>query len=97
MKTLLFLPASKKDLRWFHQYYTRVFPEGKRNADVQFRALRKNLRENPEIGHTSEIVEGALEFILTRTPFTVLYRVTETEVQVLRVYDQRNEFSNIGK
>lgn len=97
MKTLIFLPPSKRDLRWFHEYYRRVFPEGKRKADAAFRALRQHLRENPEIGHASDIVAGALEFPLTRTPFTVLYRVTASEVQVLRIYDQRNEFSNIGK
>lgn len=97
MKTLIFLPSSKKDLRWFDTYYRSVFPEGKQKANAHFRALRRNLQENPEIGHPSEIVAGALEFPLIRTPFTVLYRVTRTEVQVLRVYDQRNEFSNTGR
>jgi plasmid stabilization system protein ParE len=94
MKTLVFLPSSAADLRWFHHYYRSVFPAGRAKANRQFAALRRMLREMPGVGHASELVEGVLEYQIRNTPFTVIYRVRGEQVQVLRVYDQRSGFAN---
>lgn len=85
------MPSSTGDLRWFHRYYRSVFLEGHMKASQQFERLRRILRETPGIGHSSALVPQALEFPIRKTPFTVVYRVTENEVQVLRIYDQRSE------
>ncbi len=94
MKALVFLPSSTGDLRWFHRYYSSAFPEGRAKAIQQFQMLRHILRETPSIGHPSDLVPQALEFPIRKTPFTIVYRVMETEVQVLRIYDQRSAFAS---
>lgn len=93
---LVFLPSTKDDLRWFKRYYTKVFPEGKANADRQFLAIKKALLENPRIGQVSETHPSLREFPIKNIPFTVVYDLTETEIRVLRLKDQRSGKSPAG-
>ena len=91
---IIFLETAKYDLRWFKQYYTRVFPEGRSNADRQYRAFLQLLKANPGIGHPDEWELGLMEYHIPRIPFTVLYRVKSEHIEILRLYDQRSDFSN---
>lgn len=91
---IVFLASAKADLRWFKQYYMRVFPDGKKNADQQFHAFLNLLRTNPLIGEAVHGFVVAREFPIHRTPFTVIYRVGRKQIEILRVFDQRSEFSN---
>jgi len=87
---LIFLASTHDDLRWFHKYYSRVFPAGKSKADKQFLSMKKAVLDNPLIGHKSENYTGVREFPISNTPFTLVYRVTDKEIQVLRLKDQRS-------
>ena len=94
---IVFLEATKADLRWFKRYYTKAFPEGRPNANAQYRAFLRLLKERPTIGHPAEDGEGVREYSIPRTPFCALYRVVEDRIEVIRVYDSRSEFSNRNK
>lgn len=89
-----FLASSKPDLRWFKQYYTKTFPAGRENANRQYRAFLLLLRESPGIGRAVEDEKNTREYPIPRTPFTVLYRIMPEHIEVMRVYDQRSDFSN---
>ncbi len=87
---LVFLPATKKDFIWLRYYYQRVFPQGREKAQQQFKSINKLLKENPLIGHKSDVGD-TLEFSIPNTPFSYIYRVKKDQIQVLRVWDERQQ------
>ncbi len=87
---LVFLASSKADFRWFKHYYMSVFPEGWAKADNQFLSLIRTLKANPHIGQPSDIVEGTRVFPILKTPFSLVYRVKEDRIEVLRLIDNRS-------
>ena len=89
---LVYLASAKPGLRWFHRYYTSVFPEGKALADRRFLAVQALLKSNSHAGHESEIVPGAREFPVPRTPFTYVYQIREDRVEVLLIADNRSDW-----
>ncbi|WP_039019230.1 type II toxin-antitoxin system RelE/ParE family toxin [Halocynthiibacter namhaensis] len=91
---ILILASAKPDLRWFKQYYMRVFPAGRESADHQFKSLLQLLKSNPDVGERVDGVPFVREFPIRKTPFTVLYRVQSEHIEILRVFDQRSEFAN---
>lgn len=92
-----FLAQATVDLRWFKQYYARVFPAGRPKADQQYRALLVLLKSQPRAGHPVDDFPEVLEYALPGIPFTVLYRIKDDTIEIMRLYDQRGEFSNESK
>ena len=92
-----FLAESKADLRWFKQYYSRVFLAGRTKADQQYRSLLILLKSQPRAGHQDNNYPGVFEYNLPGIPFTVLYRIKDEAIEIMRLYDQRGEFSNDRK
>jgi plasmid stabilization system protein ParE len=88
---ITFLATAKGDLRWFKRYYTSAFPDGRQNADRQFVSAQKAIRQHPLIGHPSVQLAGAREFHIQRTPFSLIYRIVDDRIEVLRVLDGRGE------
>jgi plasmid stabilization system protein ParE len=88
---LRFLPEARRDLAWFRAYYETIFPEGAERARRQYRRTMANLLSNPYIGQP--VGPDARRFPIPRTPFSVIYRVAETELEIFRVLDQRAENS----
>lgn len=86
---IIFLDSTQNDLEWFHQYYSLVFPEGLDNALKQFDRINELLGLNPLLGVLSE--EGLRKFAIPKTPFSYYYRVTNTHIEVLRIWDDRKE------
>ena len=93
---LVFLPSTRSDLLWMRTYYSRVFPEGARRAADQYRRVSSILRDNPLVGRPVEELEGVREFSIPRTPFSVIYRVVDDRIEVLRVWDQRGDRSRLA-
>jgi plasmid stabilization system protein ParE len=89
---VIFLASSHDDLRWFKKYYVSVFAMGRTKADERYLTMLKVLPRNPLAGHPSETVSGAREFHISRTPFSFLYRVTEENVEIMRVVDNRSNW-----
>lgn len=86
---IVFLESAAQDIAWFRYYYRSVFPEGQQNARARIQAAQQLLAANPYIGHPSEGRENVRELTIARTPFTLFYRVTETQIEVLRLWDNR--------
>ncbi|WP_299381011.1 type II toxin-antitoxin system RelE/ParE family toxin [uncultured Kiloniella sp.] len=89
-----FLAKAKADLRWFKQYYVQVFPAGQTKANQQYAGLLILLKSQPGAGHPAEDLPDVLEYVLPGIPFTVLYRIKGDTIEIMRLYDQRSEFSN---
>ncbi|NKB28523.1 MAG: hypothetical protein GKR99_13610 [Rhodobacteraceae bacterium] len=87
--TIIFLPSAARDLAWFRQYYSAVFPQGDQSSRARYAAVLKLLAANPYIGHPTPGRENVRELHISRTPFTLIYRVTETRIEVLRLWDTR--------
>lgn len=86
---IVYLRSAAQDVAWFRYYYRSVFPAGSSNARASMKAIQKLLAENPYIGHKSETHKAALEFHIKKTPFSLIYHVTETQIEVLRLWDTR--------
>ena len=85
---IVFLESCAPDLAWFRFYYQSVFPEGSRRAGQQFKALQATLAANPYAGHPSDTGQAVQEITIPRTPFTLIYRVTPLQIEVLRLWDK---------
>lgn len=86
---VVFLESAARDLQWFRHYYRTVFPEGSAKARAHVMASIRTLSGNPYAGHPSDVVPGVRELSIPRTPFVVIYRVTEAQIEVLRFWDTR--------
>ena len=93
---LVFLPSTRRDLVWMRTYYTSVFPAGAKRAAEHYRMASRVIRENPLIGHPLEELPEIREFAIRSTPFSVIYRVIEDRIEVLRIWDQRGDRSRLG-
>jgi len=89
---IVYLPSAVAGLDWFRRYYAQVFPEGEKRAIVQYEKMKKILLAAPFAGHP--IGEGdAREYVMPRTPFSVIYRVRGEQIQVLLILDNRADRS----
>jgi len=86
---IVFLESAVQDIQWFRYYYRSVFPEGGAKARAQLRAIQATLAANPYAGHRSDTGDTVRELSIPRTPFTFVYRVTPTRIEVLRLWDSR--------
>ncbi|MBS3651232.1 type II toxin-antitoxin system RelE/ParE family toxin [Pseudaminobacter sp. 19-2017] len=80
---VIFLASSDEDVRWFTRYYRTTFPEGRSQA----RALAA-MEANPFIGHPVSDREER-EFSIPRTPFSLIYRIADDCIEILRLWDGR--------
>jgi len=92
---LEFLRSSLKDLDWASRYYGRVFPQGRKNFRSSFTATKNMLKENPYIGARLEDNKDARRLIIVKTPFAMIYRVSQTHIEVIRVLDTRSDNSRL--
>lgn len=86
---IVFLPSAAQDIAWFRYYYRSVFSAGDENARNNLKALQKLLASNPYMGSPVPSHDGVRELRVNRTPFTLIYRVTEVRIEVLRLWDER--------
>jgi plasmid stabilization system protein ParE len=86
---VVFLASTVQDLNWFRQYYRAVFSEGSHKAGAHFKAAIATLSANPYVGKPSEPRPDVRELSIPRTPFTIIYRVTPHQIEVLRLWDTR--------
>lgn len=89
MVKIVYLQSTVQDLLWFRHHYRSVFPEGSHKAQAQVRAMLAMLAANPYAGHRSDTGAPVRELHIPRTPFTLIYRVTPEQIELLRVWDMR--------
>lgn len=86
---IVYLQSAVQDIGWFRPYYKSVFPSGSERAGKQLKSIQALLAENPYIGHPSEGFDDVRELVITKTPFTLIYRVTSQQIEILRLWDNR--------
>lgn len=92
-----YLASAIRDMVWVRHYYTAVLPAGAAKARTAIRATEDLIASNPFIGHPSDMVPEAREFPVRRTPFSFIYRVFEDRIEVLRIWDNRQDRSEIDE
>ena len=86
---IVFLEEAARDIQWFRYYYRSVFPQGSARARAHLLAIQKTLAANPYAGHPGETGRNVRELTVPRTPFTLIYRVTPVQIEILRLWDNR--------
>jgi plasmid stabilization system protein ParE len=78
------------DLRWYDRYYKQVFPEGAQNAHEHYMRGISMLLRHPQIGQLIN-TQGTREWNIPKTPFSLVYRIGNDSIIVLRVWDNRRD------
>lgn len=86
---IVYLEDAAQDILWFRHYYKAVFPEGSPRARATLKAIQTTLAANPYAGHRSDSHKDVRELVIPRTPFTLVYRVRPDQIEVLRLWDNR--------
>ena len=81
---------AKKDMRWWRNYYRKAFPAGNAKASVHLAKAVELLSENAYLGSG---IEGynLRKYQIHRTPFALIYRVRDDEIEVARIWDGRKD------
>lgn len=53
----------------------------------------KQLVKNPEIGRTGH-VDGTREWVVGQTPYLIVYRIKEDQIEILRVWHSRQNWQS---
>jgi plasmid stabilization system protein ParE len=91
---IVYLSETQADYLWMYNYYTLIFPEGKRRAEAHFDAAERLLSENPHIGRQISD-DGVRELAISRTPFSFIYRIKLEQIEVLRIWDGRADRASL--
>ena len=93
---LIFREHAKRDLRWFASYYSRTFPEGRKNAERSLTLAIELLLTNSYAGN---VVEGkpARKFPVLRTPFMLIYSIESDSIHIIRVWDARADPARLNE
>jgi len=88
---LVYLPGSESDMRRLRQYYDQVFSDGLQAARQHIYATESALLANPYLGRKSSDNTDVRSLHISRTPFVFVYRITQDEIQILKVWDTRRD------
>jgi plasmid stabilization system protein ParE len=80
--------SALRDVAWFHRYYNEVFPAGRETATGRLRSIVQHLADQPHLG-VPHGPDDARRFPIPRIPFTLIYRIREDRIEILRLLDQR--------
>lgn len=92
---LIFLASTRDDLAWFEEYYRDVFRAGADRATRQFSKATKTLSDHPYLGRPLKN-DRLRSYSVPRIPFTIVYRVTDEQIEIVRVWDQRGDPAKLG-
>jgi|CXWL01.1.fsa_nt_gi addiction module RelE/StbE family toxin len=82
---LRWLKNALKSLRSAHQFITAENSEAASKVVMRIERSAERLREYPHSGRTGTVT-GTREVVVPGLPYLIVYRVTENEVQILRVF-----------
>jgi plasmid stabilization system protein ParE len=85
---IVFLASADEGIRWFTRYYIGAFPEGQTNARDRMATSLSLLGANPHLGRVVG-KRGQRELSIPRTPFSLIYRIANDRIEILRVWDGR--------
>ena len=93
---IIYLRRALADMSWVRRYYSKVFPQGRVRANEQLTKAEQIISENPLAGKPSENVRGAREWVVGRTPFSLVYSVKNNSIEILRVVDNRSNWAAVA-
>lgn len=91
MPPVIWRSSAREELREIIRYIARENPAAARRVKGALEASLLPVSEHPYLYRTSERVPGLRE-IVAHPNYIVLYRVTETQVEVVSVVHARREF-----
>lgn len=91
---LVYLPDARKDVAWWRLYYRRVFPQGGQAAYRVLAATERILQDNPLLGVELAELGGLRKLSIPNTPFAFIHRLRQETIEVLRLYDMRQQGSS---
>ncbi|GGE21589.1 hypothetical protein GCM10011390_46170 [Aureimonas endophytica] len=83
---IVFGPKVVEDLRWFRDYHSGAAGKA---IERYLRALDL-LSSFPGLGRPLSDLD-AREYVMPKTPFSLIYRVGPDNIEILRVWDQRTD------
>lgn len=89
---LRYLPEARRDAVWWRIYFKRSFPQGAGKAAQYLRVSEQVLKDNPQIGVKLDI-RDLRKLSIPRTPFALIYRLTDDAIEIVRLYDMRQQGS----
>ena len=93
---LVFREHAKRDLQWFAAYYSKRFPEGRKNAERSLRKAIEVILANPFAGNPLEGMP-ARQFAVLRTPFVLIYSIEGDSLDIIRVWDARADPARLNE
>jgi hypothetical protein len=75
--------------------YWCEFVKGHKRAPEQFNTTQTLLAENPAIGRLVS-AGGVRGFVIARTPFSFIYQITSSRIQVLGIWDGQANRAALG-
>jgi toxin ParE1/3/4 len=82
---LRWTPAAAEDLESIRDYLAQHLPAFAPSTILEIYQAVLALRSTPYRGRTGR-VEGTRELILPRLPYIVVYRVQDTDIEILHIY-----------
>lgn len=73
-------------------YYHELNPIAARMLARRIVEAARRLRERPQIGRPG-LREGTREWVVTRTPYVLVYRATDQAVQILHVWHAAQDWT----
>lgn len=93
---IVYLESTINDLLWMRHYYESIFPDGRVRARKQFHSLEALLIAHPFIGAQLQ-QKNVREFSIPKTPFSYIYRVQPEYIEILRIWDERQDRSALSE
>ena len=89
MDRIRYLRAATRDLVWYRTYYEDVFPEGQAQAYYHYLKSLRLIQSYPEMGKPAGR-KPRRRFSIPRTPFVIVYQFRNSVLEIVRVWDTRN-------
>lgn len=88
---IVFLSTSRDDLKWMHDYYEYVFPEGAENYLSAYNNSLQSLKDFPRIGKKKG---NKYIYPIPNTRFSFSYKIDGDFIKIHRVKDTRGKIEN---
>ena len=83
------------DLIEAQSYIAQENPIAAEKVAQRILEANEQLSDNPEIGRPGH-VEGTREWVISQTPYLVVYRIRNDQVEILRVWHARQNWQGNG-
>jgi len=88
MMRVILLPLAIEDLQQLRNYIAQFNPEAAKDVADKIKKSLNMLSEQPHMGHPAED-DDVLEWHIPTTNYSLPYQVVDNTVQILRVFDER--------